>query len=282
MTRAHAIAAFVFAVFVASAVAQDSSKVARIGFLRASPPPERMLDAFRRGLSEHGYVEGRNYALVHRWADGNVERLQDLATALVNAGVDVIVTEGSLTAREARAVTATTPIVMGGGIDPSIYGLIESLSRPGGNVTGVTTQVTDVSGKILQQLAEFVPALARVAVLAPSGIGGSFRAVQAEAAQALGLQLNYVFMDTPEAADAAIRQAIAEKAQGAILRGTPYLSTTQRRLFAERANAHRLPVMYETRDFVELGGLASYGADNTEVFRLAAGYVSKILKGTKP
>jgi putative ABC transport system substrate-binding protein len=282
MKRVCAFGAFVLAVVIAHAAAAQDSKVARIGFLRASPPPERILDAFRRGLAEHGHVEGRSYALVHRWADGNLERLPDLAAALVNAGVDVIVTEGSFTAREARAVTTTIPIVMGGGVDPRIYGLIESLSRPGGNVTGLTTQNIDVSGKHLQQLKEIVPGLGEVAVLAPRGAGVPFQAAQAEAAQALGLRLNHIYMETPEAADAAIRRAVAERAQAAVLRGTPFLSTTQRKLFVERALAHRLPVMYETRDFVELGGLASYGADFTAVFRLAAGYVARILKGAKP
>ena len=283
MSRSCAMAALASAILIANAAhAQDSAKMARIGFLRASPPPERILDGFQRGLAEHGYFEGRNYALIHRWGDGNVERLPELAAALVKLGVDVIVTEGSFTAREARAVTASIPIVIGGGIDPRIYGIIESLARPGGNVTGVTTQNIDVSGKQLQQLKEIVPDLTNVAVLAPRGAGVPFQQAQAEAAQTLKLRLKYIYMDTPERADAAMRQAVMEHAQAAVLRGTPFLSGTQRKLFVERAAAHRLPVMYETRDLVELGGLASYGADFAEVFRLAAGYVARILKGAKP
>jgi len=238
--------------------------------------------ALRRGLAEHGYLEGKNFTLVPSFGDGNLDRLAELAEALVAARVDLILTDGTVTARAARAATTIIPIVMAGGNDPVQGGLAASLSRPGGNVTGFTTQVIEVTGKSFEIFTEILPGLARVGVISPRGVGMPFRAPEAKAAQALGLELKYFEIANLEAqtVDAAMRQA-HEQVQAAVVRGSPFLSSAQRKLIVERAAEHRLPTMYETRDFVELGGLVSYGADFTDLFRLAAGYIVKILSGAK-
>jgi putative ABC transport system substrate-binding protein len=266
-----------------AARAQQIGRPARVGFLRASPPPEGTLAALRRGLAEQGYEEAKDFVLVPGWGDGNLDRLPELAKALVTNGVDLILTDGTVTARAARAATATIPIVMAGGLDPIQAGLGDSLARPGGNVTGFTTQVIDVTGKMFQILAEIMPGLVRVGVINPRGVGTPFRTAEAEAAQALGVELKYIEMDGPgaEAIDAAMRRTVGE-AQAAVMRGTPFFSPTQRKLIVERAAAHQLPIMYETREFVELGGLVSYGTDFTDLFRQAAGYIAEILNGAKP
>jgi ABC-type uncharacterized transport system substrate-binding protein len=155
--------------FVASwplAARAAADKVRRIGYLRAAPPPERELEAFLGGLADHGLVQGRDFMLVPQWGDGNVARLPELAVTLVNAGVEVIVTEGVTSARAARAVTATIPIVVTTGADPFVGGLVKNLARPGGNVTGFTTMSAETSGKVFEVFRDVVPGLKRVAVLA--------------------------------------------------------------------------------------------------------------------
>jgi ABC-type uncharacterized transport system substrate-binding protein len=254
----------------------------RIGFLRASPPPARLLDAFRQGLAEHGYIEHRDYVIVTSWADGSINRLPELAQSLARSKVDVIVTDGTRPAREARAAARTIPIVMAGGLDPVGAGLARSLSQPGGNVTGFTTQVIGLTGKTFEILKELNPNLRRIAVISPTGVGDSFRSAEARSARQLGISLVYIQIVGAHGVDAAMRNAIAEHAQAGVIRGTPFLSTEQRRRIVERSAANRLATMYETRDFVDLGGLISYGADFNELFRLAAGYVVRILAGADP
>lgn len=254
----------------------------RIGFLRASPPLARLLDAFRRGLAERGYIEHRDYLIVASWADGKINRLPDLARSLAQSKVDVIVTDGTRPPREARAATRTIPIVMAGGFDPVSDGLSRSLSQPGGNVTGFTTQVIGLTGKSFEVLKELIPDLRRIAIIAPVGVGDAFRPAEGKSARKLAISLVYIEFAETHGIDAAIRKAIAEHAQAGVVRGTPFLSTEQRRLIVERTAANRLAAMYETRDFVELGRLISYGADFNELFRLAAGYVVRILAGADP
>jgi putative ABC transport system substrate-binding protein len=257
---------------------------ARIGFLRAAPPPDATLMALRRGLAELGYVEGQRYTLVPSWADGNREHLPDLARALVLQGVDIIIADGTDTARAAKAATESIPVVMAGGLDPVQGGLAKTLSRPGGNVTGFTTQVIDTTGKAFELVSELIVGITRIAVINPKGGGFPFRAAEAEAAKRLKLDLRYVDIDdlNAEAIDAAIRTAAAQGAQAAIMRGSPFMSTPQRRLAVESARTHRLPTMCETREWVELGGLLSYGTDFSALFRQAAGYIVRILNGVKP
>jgi putative ABC transport system substrate-binding protein len=268
---------------LAARAQQPAAWQARIGFLRAAPAPETTMAALRRGLAEHGYIEGQHYVLVSSWGDGGLDRLPELAAALIRQRVDVILTDGTVTARAARAATDTIPIVLAGGLDPIQAGLAVNLSRPGGNVTGFTTQVIDVTGKSFEILTEIIHGLTRLTVASPKGAGQPFRAMEASAARALKLELSYVDITggTVEAIDAAFQQASVGGAQAVIMRGSPFFSTQQRAVIVERAAAHRLPTIYETREFVELGGLLSYGAHFSELFRQAAGYIVRILNGAK-
>jgi putative ABC transport system substrate-binding protein len=270
--------------FVASwplAARAAADKIWRIGYLRAAPPPERELEAFLGGLADHGLVQGRDFMLVPQWGDGNVARLPELAVTLVNAGVDVIVTEGVTSVRAARAVTATIPIVVTTGADPFVGGLVKNLARPGGNVTGFTTNSAETSGKVFEVFRDVVPGLKRVAVLAPRAAWELFASAQDQAAKALAIDLVYVDLPDPEAASAVMREAVSVGAQGALLRVGPFFSSIQRRKIVDLAAELRLPVMYERPEDVEQGGLVSYGPDAAELFRRAAGYVARLLSGTK-
>lgn len=267
------------AVSPVSARAQSAIRLHRIGFLRAAPPPERELNAFFAALAENGYVQGQNIVMVPQWGDGNVARLPELAAALKNERVDVIVAEGTIVAQAAAAAAPTVPIVMVGAADPFAGGLVKSLSRPGGNVTGFSSLDIEIAGKAFEALKEVVPGLTRVAVLATRRIWSLFAPTQDRAAMALGLELSYIDMPNPEAASDAMRQAIAAGAQGAIVRGGPFFSATQRRIIIDSAAEFRLPVIYERRDDAAQGGLLSYSADHIELYRAAASYVIRILSG---
>ena len=262
-----------------AARAQQTDQVRRIGFLRAAPPPERELEAFLRGLANRGWVQGRNFVLVPQWGDGNVARLPELAVALVNAGVDLIVAEGVVTTRAARAVTATIPIVMTGAADPFVGGLVQSLARPGGNLTGFSTMAAELAGKRLQIFRDTVAGLARVAILVPRAARGLFAASQDVAAKALGIDVVYIDLPGAEAAESGMRQALSAGAQGALLLIGPFSSSSQRQQMVDAAAELRLPLMYERREYFEQGGLVTYGPDAADLYRRAAGYVSVILSG---
>ena len=262
--------------------AQQAEQKRRIGFLRAAPPPEPELEAFLRGLADYGHVQGQNFVLVPQWGDGNVARLPELAVALVNAGVDIIVADGVIATRAAHAVTATIPIVMTGGADPFVGGLVKTLARPGGNVTGFASLSADIAGKFLEIVKGMVPGLFRVAVLAPRVAWDMLASAEGPAAKVLGVDLVYVDLPGPEAAGTAMRQAISAGAQCALLRAGPFFSFVQRRMIVDLATELRLPVMYDRRDYVEQGGLASYAADRSDLYRRAAGYAARILAGAYP
>jgi putative tryptophan/tyrosine transport system substrate-binding protein len=265
-----------------AARAQQSERMRRIGFLRASPPPERELKAFVQGLAEQGHVQGRNFVLVAKWGDGTVARLPELAVELVNSGVDLIVTDGGSTTRAVHALTSTIPIVMASSADPLWVGAVQSLSRPGGNVTGLTSLAAGISGKVFEIFKELIPGLSNLAIVAPRLIWDIFAASQSEAAKMLSIKLSYFDLPGPDAINMALDQAKGAGAQGAILRGTPFFSLTQLRMIVEAAAEHRLPVMYETREYVQEGGLLSYAADRVLLYRRAANYVAKILAGANP
>jgi putative tryptophan/tyrosine transport system substrate-binding protein len=265
-----------------AARAQQGDRVRRIGFLRAAPPPERELAAFLRGLADHGWVQGRNFVLVPQWGDGNVARLPELAVALVNTGVDIIVVEGVVTARAAHAVTATIPIVTTAGADPFFGGLVKSLARPGGNVTGFSTLQGEIAGKVLEIFNDMVPGLVRIAVLAPRVAWTMFAPAQDPAAKVLGIDLLYVDLSAPETADIAMRQAVSAGARGALMRVGPFLSSAQRQMIVDLAASLRLPVMYERREYVDQGGLVTYGPNTSDLYGRAAGYVARILAGAYP
>jgi putative ABC transport system substrate-binding protein len=265
-----------------AARAQQAERMRRIGFLRAAPPSERELEGLLRGLADQGWVQGRNFVLLPQWGDGQVARLPELAVALVNSGVDIILAEGVVTARAARAVTATIPIVMTAGADPYAGGLVQSLARPGGNVTGFTTLQAEIVGKVLEIFKDMVPGLTRIAALIPRVAWNMFAPAQDPAAKALGIDVVYIDLAGPEAAATAMRQAVSAGAQGALLRVGPFFSSAQRRTIVDLAAELRLPVMYERREYVEQGGLVTYSPDTSDLYRRAAGYVARILAGTNP
>jgi putative ABC transport system substrate-binding protein len=262
--------------------AQQPERVRRIGHLRATPPPERELQAFLQGLAEQGYVQGHNFVLVPQWGDGNLSRVSELAVMLVNGGIDVIVTESTFVTRVAAAVTATIPIIMVSSADPFVGGLVKNLSRPGGNVTGFANQAIDITGKVFETLMQMVTGARRLAIVSPRSQWSLFASVQEQAAKALGIELTYIDLTAAEAADVAMRQVVTVGIKGAMLRGSPFFSSAQRKMIVDSAAEHRLAVMYERRDFVEQGGLASYAADVRDQYRRAGDYIAKILAGVQP
>ena len=262
--------------------AQQPAKMKRIGLLRAAPQPEHELAAFLRALAERGYVQGRNFVLVPQVGDGTPGQLPGLAAALANQGVDIIVTEGGLAVRAAATGSSTIPIVTASAADPFLGGLVKNLSRPGGNITGFVSLERDISGKVFGILKEMVPPLTRIAVLASRPIWSLFAPGQDQAAKALGIEYRFIDMPQPEAVGTAMDQAVAEVAQGAVIRGSPYFSSVQRRLIIDSAAEHRMPTIYERRDDAERGGLVSYAPNVEDQYRATAQYVVRILAGENP
>jgi len=270
----------------ATAEAQQTGKVPRIGY----PTPGALsanaarIEAFRQGLRELGYVEGRNIVIEWRsGGDGKDDRIPALVAELVRLKVDVIVTGGPTATRAAKEATATIPIVMTQVGDPVGSGIVASLARPGGNVTGLSTLAPEIGGKQLELLREIVPRLFRVAVLGTSTIpGNAERLKEVElAAGAFGVKLQSLDLLSPKNLDAAFRAARKGRA-GAVLVLGGAVFIFQRTQIVELAIKSRLPAAYSSREFVEDGGLMSYGASNTDLSRRAAVYVDKILKGAKP
>jgi len=264
---------------------QQLTKIPRIGFLGATSPAAlaARVQAFRQGLHELGYVEGKNIVLEYRWAEGRNERLPDLAAELVRLKVDVIVTAGPMDNRAAKEATNTIPIVMAQDNDPVGNRLVASLGRPGGNITGLATLTPELSGKRLEILKEIVPRLSRVAVLGTSIQPGNAQALRETelAAGALAVQLQYLEVGGPEDIETAFRGASKRRAE-AILLLASYVFNIHRIQTLDLALKSRLPAIYRTSEFVEDGGLLSYGVNIAELYRRAATYVDKILKGAKP
>jgi putative ABC transport system substrate-binding protein len=265
-----------------AARAQQAERIRRIGFLRAAPPPQHELDALLNALAERHYVQGRNFVLVPQWGDGDVAQVGQLADALIKQGVELIVTEGTVAVRAAANANASIPVVTTSAADPFMGGLVRSLSRPGGNVTGFASMEKDISGKVFAILKEAVPGLRRIGVLASASIRGLFAPGQDEAARALGIDYEFFDMPRAEMAPAAMDQALVAGAQGVVVRGSPYFSSQQRRLIIDNAAARRLPAIYERRDDAERGGLVSYAPNVQDQYRATAEYVVRILAGEKP
>ena len=271
-----------------AAEAQQPGKVARIGYLAsnlaASPhAPE----AFRQGLRDLGYVEGRTIVIEYRDAEGKLERFPALAAELVALKVDVIVAGGGTPAAlAAKQVTRTLPIVFAVVGDPVGSGLVTSLARPGGNLTGLSNVAAELVGKRLEQLRHAVPGVSRVAALWQPG---NFPARTEEdmvkeaevTARAMGVRLQFVEARGPEDFDRAFSDMIRARA-GALTVLTSSMFFSERRRLADLVAKNRLPAVYPLREFVDAGGLMSYGADVADLFRRAATYVDKILKGAKP
>jgi putative tryptophan/tyrosine transport system substrate-binding protein len=278
-----------FAVFLLAvplaAEAQTPARVHRIGFLSVlsltNNPHD--LEAFRQGLRELGYVEGQNIAIEYRFAEGRPERLPALAAELVHLKVDVIVTAAPAAPEAAQRATNTIPIVFAVVGDPVAVGLVASVARPGGNITGLSSMAPEVVGKQLELLKEVAPKISRMAVLQnPSNQAHPFVLRQAEgAARTLGLQLHIVQAGTPAEIDAAFATMRSQRAGGVlILRDSFFLA--QRAQIAALAAKDRLPSVYGLKEQAEAGGLMAYGASTPPMYRRAATYVDKILKGAKP
>jgi putative tryptophan/tyrosine transport system substrate-binding protein len=268
-----------------SAEAQQPKKVPRIGYLGAtsrSINPARV-EAFRQGLRELGYVEGKNIVIEYRYAEGKLDRLPALAAELVGLKVDIIVMGGPAATRSAKQATATIPIVMAYDDDPVGSGFVASLARPGGNITGLSTLAPEISGKQLELLREIVPKLSRVAVLGNAIQPGNPQALREInlAADAFGVQLQYLEVGGPKDIDTVFRAASKGRADAVLVLGNPTLFS-QRRQLADLAVKSRLPTIYNRPEYVEDGGLVFYGPSYIDLYRRAATYVDKILKGTKP
>jgi len=270
-----------------AAVAQQAGKVYRIGVLSIvrTPPLE---DAFRQGLRERGYVEGRNLVLEWRFSEGRDERFADFAAEFVRLKVDLIVTVTNAGTRAAKTATNSIPIVMGSSASPDRIGLVASLARPAGNVTGLSRDTgPEIAGKMLQLLKETVPKVSRVATLTLSwpGVwfeesGAPLREIDA-AGQGLGLTLVPIVARGPEDFAGAFAAAAHGRAE-ALLVGPGGPAFVHRRLIVEYAAKQRLPAVYPFKEFADDGGLMAYGVDSKGLYRRAGGYVDKILKGAKP
>jgi putative ABC transport system substrate-binding protein len=268
-----------------SAQAQQPTKVPRIGFLiggSASTVAART-EAFRQGLRELGYVEGKNIVIEWRYAEGKLDRLPALAAELVSLKVDIIVTTDGTLTRAAKEATSTISIVMAQDSDPVGSGYVARLARPGGNVTGLSSLAPELGGKRLELLKEIVPKLSRVAILGTSinpGYAQSIRETEL-AAGAFKVQLQYLDIHAAKDIEAAFQAAGKERAEAVLLLVSLVLNS-QRKQIADLAIKSRLPAIYYNPEWVEDGGLMSYGVSFTDLYRRASTYVDKILKGAKP
>jgi putative ABC transport system substrate-binding protein len=277
----------IIAVMGASAVAQaqQPKKVPRIGVLNAALPAavSARIEAFRQALRELGYVEGVNIAIEYRSADGKLDRLPALATELVNVKVNIIVTGGPAPTRAAKEATVTIPIVMAQGSDPVGNGFVASLARPGGNITGLSSFAAELSGKRLELLKEIIPKLSRVAVLGTSTNPSHAQALKETELAAGAFRVKLQYLDVLDQKDIEIAFRAAAKGRAdAVLALTSSVLNSQRTQVTDLAVKSRLPVVYGQREYVEAGGLVSYGTNDNDLYRRAATYVDKILKGTKP
>ena len=275
-----------FAMCGAVATAQQPAKIARIGYLTGATPVGQAarVEAFRQGLRELGYVEGKNIVVEYRYAEEKLDRLPALAAELVRLKVDVIVTGGSGNTRAVKEATNTIPVVMAQDSDPVANGFVASLARPGGNITGLATLAPEIGGKQLEILTEIVPKLSRVAVLGTllTSPGNVQQRREIElAAGAFKVQLQFLDVGGPKDIETAFRAASKGRADAVlVLRGS--VLGAQGKHISEIAAKGRLPAIYGTRQSVEAGGLMSYGVNFTDLERRAATYVDKILKGAKP
>ena len=265
--------------------AQQPTKVPRIGFLFNISPSAAAtrVEAFRRGLRELGYVEGKNIVIEYRYAEGKLDRLSALAAELVRLKVDIIVTGAGTATRAAKEATSTIPIVMTNDPDPVANGFVASLAHPSGNITGLSNFAPELNGKRLEILREVVPKLSRVADLGTSSGPGSAQQLREvePAAKAFGVKLQY--LDVLDSKDIATAFRAANKGRAdAVLTLVTAIVVSQRAQVVELAAKNRLPVIYANNLFVEDGGLMFYGVNVLDLSRRAATYVDKILKGRTP
>jgi len=268
-----------------SAQAQQPAKIPRIGFLVAVSPSAAAArtEAYRQGLRELGYLEGKNIVIESRYAEGKLDRLPALAAELVRLKVEIIVSAAPTVTRPVKEATKTIPIVMAFDDDPVGNGFITSLARPGGNITGLSNLSPEISGKQLELLKEIVPKLARVAVLGTSTRPGNTQSLKEIeiAAGVFGVKAQYVDVQDSKAIETAFREARKGRADAVLVFGGPVFNSRRKQL-VDLAVGNRLPAIYPRQEFVEEGGLMTYGPSVTDLFRRAATYVDKILKGRAP
>jgi putative ABC transport system substrate-binding protein len=265
--------------------AQPQGKVWRIGILETVSPELNAanLDAFQQGLRELGYVEGRNLVMEYRSADGRSELFPSLAAELVGLKVDLIVTRGTPASLAAKRATRTIPVVMANAGEPVETGLVISLARPGGNVTGLSSLTVHLEAKRLGLLRELVPGITRIATLYNMSSPANppqWKEIET-AARSLGVQPQLLDVRKPEDFGPAFDAATRQRADGLIV-GQEGLLQANRKLIVQLAAEHRLPAIYRSKEFIEVGGLMAYGPSYPDLYRRAATYVDKILKGAKP
>jgi putative ABC transport system substrate-binding protein len=268
------------------AEAQQPTKVPRIGYLSPTSPsvsPTR-IEAFRQGLRELGYVEGKNIVIEYRYAEGKFDRLPALAAELVRLKVDLIVTTGPTVTHAAKEATTKVPIVMATDTDPVGNGFVASLARPGSNITGLSALAPELSGKQLELLKEIIPKLSRVAVFGTSNNPGNAQMLKEVklAAGAFGVKLQYLEVRGLKGIETAFRAASKERAEAVLYLVAGLVDAGHQTEITEFALKSRLPAIYRSRQYVEAGGLVSYGVSVDDLDRRAATYVHKILKGAKP
>jgi putative ABC transport system substrate-binding protein len=265
--------------------AQTSGKVPRIGFLVAGPASavSGRVEAFRHGLRDLGYLEGKTIFVEYRYGDGKVDRTAELAAELVQMRVSVIVTAGSQATRPAKEATTTIPIVMAQDNDPVGSGFVSNLAQPGGNITGLANLTTELSGKQLEMMKEVLPKLSRIVVLRDLTEPGNPQAVRQTdiAAKNFGIQRHYLDVRSPADIEPAFVFGDKKQAQ-ALLVMPSAIFNAHRKQIVELAGKSRWPAMYPRADYVEDGGLMTYGANTNDLFRRAAIFVDKILRGANP
>ena len=260
--------------------AQESGRVYRIGLLRVGQPPPSFIEPLRRALSELGYVEGRNLVFDFGIAE-RVDQLPGLVADLIRRKADVILASGTPAVLPARNATTTVPVVFVAALDPTETGVVASLARPGGNVTGLTAVFADLTGKRLEFLKEMLPTLTRVALLSRPANPGHTQYVQQTqiAARILRVELEVMSANGPDEFEAAFRSA---QGVGALIQIDDAMFTSHRQKLVELATRHRIPGAYGLREFVDIGGFMALGPSYPDLYRRAAAYLDKIFKGTKP
>jgi putative ABC transport system substrate-binding protein len=268
-----------------TARAQSTAKVWRLGMLdtTAASLNAANLNAFKQAMRQFGYVEGQNLVVEYRSGDGHIERFPQLAVELVRLNVDIIVTRGTPAALAAKKATATVPIVMAAIGEPVETGMVASLARPGGNVTGLSAFVTELTAKRIKIMREVIPQLSRIALIdnmANQSVPAQWGETQ-RAALAFGIQPQLYDVRKAEDIERVFRSAVAQRVDALSVENDSVVIANRVRI-AELAAKHRLPAIYATREFVDAGGLSSYAAHHPDLYRRAATYVDKIFKGAKP
>jgi putative ABC transport system substrate-binding protein len=264
---------------------QQSAGKISIGFLSVNmrAAMQARVEAFHQGLRDLGYRDGQNAVVEHRFAEGKFDRLLSLADELVRLNVRVIVTEGTTATRYAKEATSTIPIVMAQDPDPVATGFVASLARPGGNITGLSNLRTDLGAKRLEILKDTLPGLARVSIVGTSTTPGYAQTLAdiERAAAVLALRLEILEISGPQDIEVAFVSAKNKRADAILVEASPHMLSNRARV-ADVASKGRIPTMYYTSDFVRDGGLMSYGVNTTDLFRRAATYVDKLVKGARP